>query len=98
MVVNVPPTDNFPYDGGVMDFWGLMQWLYIIRRQKPEDSSPVSALRRFSPTFEKVFDDLPVAGQDVKVFGRVDESWRRWCSDWRKANRGSGSRGRKLLG
>jgi len=81
MVVNVPPTDNFPYDGGVMDFWGLIQWLHIIRRQKPEDSSPLSALQSFSPTFEKVFDDLPVAGQDVKVFGRVDEIWRRFCSE-----------------
>ncbi|MGH9754475.1 MAG: CocE/NonD family hydrolase [Blastocatellia bacterium] len=81
MVVNVSPTDNFPYDGGVMDFWGLMQWLYTIHRQKPEDSSPLSALQSFSPKFEKVFDDLPVAGQDMKVFGRVDEIWRRWCSE-----------------
>src|SRR5262245_17193637 len=81
MVVNVSPTDHFPYDGGVMDFWGLMQWLYTIRRQKPEDNSPLSVLQSFSPAFEKVFEDLPVAGQDLKVFGRVDEFWRRWCSE-----------------
>src|SRR5262245_31610277 len=81
MVVNVPPTDIFPYDGGVMDLWGLMQWLNIIRRQKPEDNSPQLALESFFPTFEKVFDDLPVAGQDLKVFGRVDEFWRRFCSE-----------------
>jgi putative CocE/NonD family hydrolase len=81
MIVNVSPTDHFPYDGAVMDFWGLMQWLYIIRRQKPEDNSPVSALQSFSPAFEKVFEDLPVAGQDLKVFGRVDEIWRKWCSE-----------------
>jgi len=64
-----------------MDFWELMQWLHIIHRQKPEDSSPLSALQSFFPKFEKAFDDLPVAGQDVKVFGRVDEIWRRWCSE-----------------
>jgi len=81
MVVNVPPTDIFPYDGGVMDFWALMQWLYIIRRQKPEDNSPLSALQSFSPKFERAFDDLPVAGVDVKVFGSVDEIWRRFCSE-----------------
>ncbi|HEU0174700.1 MAG TPA: CocE/NonD family hydrolase [Blastocatellia bacterium] len=81
MVVNVPPTDNFPYDGGVMDFWALMQWLHIIRRQKPDDSSPLSALQSFFPKFEKAFDDLPVSGQDVKVFGHVDEIWRRFCSE-----------------
>ncbi|MGH9852976.1 MAG: CocE/NonD family hydrolase, partial [Blastocatellia bacterium] len=82
MVVNVAPTDHFPYDGGVMDFWGLMQWLHVIRRQKPEDSSPLTASKSFSPTFEKVFGDLPVAGQDLKVFGRADEFWRRWCSEY----------------
>ena len=81
MVVNVSPTDKFPYDGGVMDFFGLMQWLHTIRRQRPEDSSPLTASKSFSPMFEKVFNDLPVAGQDVKVFGRVDEFWRRWCSE-----------------
>jgi uncharacterized protein len=81
MVVEVSPTDNIPYDRGVMDYWGLMQWLHIIRRQKPEDSSPLPALESFSPAFEKAFDDLPVAGQDLKVFGRVDEIWRRWCSE-----------------
>src|SRR5262245_57522195 len=81
MVVNVPPTDNFPYDGGVMDFWELMQWLHIIHCQKPEDSSPLTALQSFFPAFVKAFDDLPVAGQDLKVFGRVDEIWRRWCSE-----------------
>jgi hypothetical protein len=29
----------------------------------------------------KAFDVLPIAGQDLKVFGGVDEIWRRWCSE-----------------
>jgi uncharacterized protein len=82
MVVNCSPTDHIPYEQGVMQFMPEMQWLYIIRRQKPEDSSPLKALENFPPpAFEKAFDDLPVAGQDLKVFGRVDEIWRRWCSE-----------------
>jgi putative CocE/NonD family hydrolase len=82
MVVNVPPTDNFPYDGGVLLYMQNMYWLYIIRHQKPEDGSPLTALESFPrPAFEKAFDELPVAGLDIKVFGHVDEVWRRWCSE-----------------
>jgi uncharacterized protein len=82
MVVNVSPADRHPYEQGVLNFMGFMQWLYIIRGQKPEDSSPLTALESFPPpAFEKALDDLPVAGQDLKVFGRVDEIWRRWCSE-----------------
>src|SRR5262245_51841515 len=33
LLVKVPLTDNFPYNGSVMDFWGLMHWLKIIPRQ-----------------------------------------------------------------
>ena len=41
MVVNCSPTDCAPYDqGGVLEFMPEMQWLYILRHQKPEDSSP----------------------------------------------------------
>ena len=29
---------------------------------------------------------MPVAGQDLKVFGRVDEIWRRWCSEGPDSN------------
>ncbi|HQR33501.1 MAG TPA: CocE/NonD family hydrolase [Blastocatellia bacterium] len=86
MVVNVAATDSFPYDGGVMSLWGPMQWLHVIRRQKPADSSPLAALQSFAPTFEKVFNDLPVAGQDVKVFGRADDIWRRWCAEGPTSN------------
>jgi putative CocE/NonD family hydrolase len=82
MVVNVSPTDRPPYGQGVLNFMGFIQWLYLIRRQKPEDSSPLTALESFPPpAFEKAFDDLPVAEQDLKVFGHVDEIWRRWCSE-----------------
>jgi uncharacterized protein len=81
MVVKVSPTDHIPYDQGVLEYTGLMQWLHVIRRQKPEDDSPLTALKSFLPAFEKAFDDLPVAGQDLKVFGRADEIWRRWCSE-----------------
>jgi uncharacterized protein len=82
MVVNVSPNDRIPYDQGVLEFMPQMQWLYIIRRQKPEDSSPGTALESFPPpAFEKAFDDLPVAGLDIKVFGHVDELWRKWCSE-----------------
>ncbi|MBP6821977.1 MAG: CocE/NonD family hydrolase [Acidobacteria bacterium] len=79
MVVNVAPTDRLPYDHGVLDYMPMMQWLYVIRRQKLEDSSPLPALQSFLPAFGKAFNDLPVARQDVKVFGRGDEIWQRWC-------------------
>jgi putative CocE/NonD family hydrolase len=82
MVVNCSPHDSIPYEQGVLDFMPNMQWLYIIRRQKPEDSSPLIALESFPPpAFEKAFDDLPVAGLDLKVFGHIDEIWQRWCSE-----------------
>lgn len=81
MAVNVTSTDKFPYDGGVMSLWGPMQWLYVIRRQKIEDTSPLTALQSFAPTFERVFNHLPVAGQDMKLFGRADEVWQRWCNE-----------------
>jgi len=82
MVVNCSPSDCGPYDqGGVLKFMPEMQWLYILRRQKPEDSSPLTGIESFWPAFEKALDDLPVAGQDLKVFGHVDEIWRRWCSE-----------------
>ena len=71
-----------PLRPGRSEFHGVHQWLYIIRGQKPEDSSPLTALESFPPpAFEKALGDLPVAGQDLKVFGRVDEIWRRWCSE-----------------
>jgi len=81
MVVKVSSTDRTPYDQGVLDYQGRMLWLHLIRRQKPEDSSPLTALESFFPAFAKAFGDLPVAGQDLKVFGRVDEIWRRFCSE-----------------
>jgi putative CocE/NonD family hydrolase len=81
MVVNVSPTDRLPYDQGVLDYMPAMQWLHVIRRQKAEDGSPGPALESFHPAFEKAFEDLPVAEQDLKVFGRVDEIWRKWCSE-----------------
>jgi putative CocE/NonD family hydrolase len=82
MVVNCSPTDRAPYDqGGVLEFMPEMQWLYILRHQKPEDSSPLTGIESFWPAFEKALDDLPVAEQDLKVFGHVDELWRRWCSE-----------------
>jgi putative CocE/NonD family hydrolase len=82
MVVNCSPPDNIPYEQGVLKFMANMQWLYLIRGQKPEDSSPLTALESFPyPAFEKSIDELPVAEQDLKVFGRTDEIWRRWCSE-----------------
>src|SRR5262245_53442681 len=82
MVVNCSPNDLDPYYQGVLLFVPNIEWLYLIRHQKPEDSSPVTALESFPPrAFEKALDDLPVAEQDLKVFGRVDEIWRRWCSE-----------------
>jgi uncharacterized protein len=82
MVVNCSPPDQVPYEQGVLKFMGEMQWLYLIRGQKPEDSSPLTSLESFPPpAFEKAFDELPVAEQDLKVFGRVDDLWRRWCSE-----------------
>jgi putative CocE/NonD family hydrolase len=81
MIVNVSPTDQSPYDHGLLEYMGIMQWLHVIRRQKADDGSPGPALESFGPVIEKAFDDLPVAGQDVKVFGGVDEIWRRWCSE-----------------
>ena len=82
MVVNCSPADRHPYNQGVLEFLGFMEWLYLIRGQKPEDSSPQTALESFPPpAFDKAIDDLPVAGQDLKVFGGVDEIWRRWCSE-----------------
>ncbi|HEU0173968.1 MAG TPA: CocE/NonD family hydrolase [Blastocatellia bacterium] len=81
MVVNCSPSDRAPYEQGVMGFMPEMQWLYILRSQKPEDSSPLTAIDSFWPAFEKALDDLPVAEQDLKVFGHVDEFWRKWCSE-----------------
>jgi putative CocE/NonD family hydrolase len=82
MVVNVSPNDRSPYYQGVLEYWGFLQWLYLIRGQKPEDSSPLRAVESFPPpAFQKAFDDLPVAEQDLQVFGHVDEIWRRWCSE-----------------
>jgi putative CocE/NonD family hydrolase len=82
MVVNCSPQDHLPYEQGVLKFMGVMEWLYLIRGQKPGDGSPLTASESFPPpAFEKAFDELPVAGQDLKVFGHVDEVWRRWCSE-----------------
>lgn len=81
MVANVSPNDRIAYEHGVLKYWGLMQWLYVIRRQKVEDDSPEPALKRFLPVFEKACVELPVAGQDMKVFGHVDDIWRRFCSE-----------------
>jgi putative CocE/NonD family hydrolase len=82
MVVNCAPSDRMPYDQGVLEFMPQMLALYIFRGQKPEDSSPQIAMDRFPhPAFEKAADELPVAGQDLKVFGHVDEIWRKWCSE-----------------
>lgn len=76
MVVNVSPTDRLPYDQGVLDYLGAMRWLHVIRGQ-----SLLPAFRSFESVFESAFGDLPVAEQDLKVFGRVDEIWRRFCSE-----------------
>ena len=82
MVVNCSPQDHPPYEQGILKFMGVMGWLYLIRGQKPEDGSPLTASESFPPpAFEKAFDELPVAGQDLKAFGRLDEIWRRWCSE-----------------
>jgi uncharacterized protein len=76
MVVNVSPADHPPYERGVLGYWGAMQWLHAIRRQ-----SLLPAFQNFGSVFESAFGDLPVAEQDLKVFGRVDEIWRKWCSE-----------------
>jgi putative CocE/NonD family hydrolase len=76
MVVNVSPTDRLPYDQGVLDYLGAMRWLHAIRL---ESLSP--AFQNFESVFESACGDLPVAEQDLKVFGRVDEIWRRFCSE-----------------
>src|SRR5262245_6775582 len=81
MVVNVSPPDRCPYDQGLLEYLAFIRWLHLIRSQKAEEDSPETSLKSFGPAFEKAFDDLPVAGQDLKVFGRVDEIWRRWCSE-----------------
>ena len=82
MVASCSPQDDLPYEQGVLKFMGVMGWLYLIRGQKPEDSSPMTAAESFPPpAFEKAVDELPVAEQDLKVFGHVDEFWRRWCSE-----------------
>ena len=87
MVVNCSPPDHLPYEQGVLKFMPIMQWLYLIRGQKPEDSSPWTALESFpDAAFEKAFEDLPVAGLDLKVFGHVDEIWRKWCSEGPDSN------------
>jgi putative CocE/NonD family hydrolase len=81
MIVNCASPDS-PYDNGVLLFMPEMAWLYIFSRQKPEDTSPMTALESFPPpAFEKALGDLPVAGLDIKVFGHVNEFWRRWCSE-----------------
>lgn len=81
MIVNCSPQDHLPYDPGVLEFMPELQWLYILRRQKPEDSSPMTALESFQSVFWEAFHDLPVAGHDLKVFGHVDDLWRKWCSE-----------------
>jgi hypothetical protein len=81
MVVSCSPG-RIPYDQGVLLFMPNIEWLYVIRHQKPEDSSPLTAVKSFPPpAFENALDELPVSGQDLKVFGHVDEIWRRWCSE-----------------
>src|SRR5262245_28828848 len=52
-----------------------MRWLHIIRAE-----SLLPAFWSFESVFESAFGALPVAEQDLKVFGRVDEVWRRFCS------------------
>ena len=81
MVVNVPPYERIPYSQGVLEYLRMMRWLHVIRDQKPEDGSPLTASDSFGSAIEKAFEDLPVAGQDLKVFGRVNEIWRKWCSE-----------------
>jgi hypothetical protein len=82
MVVNCSPPNHLPYEHGVLLFMEHMVWLNIIRGQKPEDSSPWTALESFPyAAFWKASEDLPVAGLDLKVIGHVDEIWRRWCAE-----------------
>src|SRR5262245_30682143 len=76
MVVNVSPTDRLPYDQGVLDYLGAMRWLHAIRLE-----SLAPEFQNFESVFESACGDLPVAEQDLKVFGRVDETWRRFCSE-----------------
>src|SRR5262245_55623095 len=76
MIVNVSPTDRLPYDQGVLDYLGAMQWLHVIRL-----ASLQPAFRNFESVFESAVSALPVVEQDLKVFGRVDEIWRRFCSE-----------------
>src|SRR5262245_36409487 len=71
MVVNCAPSTPLPYEQGVLDF-RYMAWLYLIRGQKPEFPSAAA---------EKAVKDLPVAELDLKVFGHVDEIWRKWCAE-----------------
>src|SRR5215475_7377571 len=47
MIVNCSPIDLTPYEQGVLNFMPNMQWLYLLRAQKPEDSSPWTALESF---------------------------------------------------
>jgi putative CocE/NonD family hydrolase len=82
MVVNCAPPDHLPFEQGILKFMGAMEWLYLVRSQAPGNSSPLETAENFPPqAFEEGFDELPVIAQDVKVFGHVDEAWRRWCSE-----------------
>src|SRR5262245_6451263 len=58
MVVSCSPPDHLPYEQGVLKFMPIMQWLHLIRGQKPEDSSPLTALESFPyAAFKKAFDN-----------------------------------------
>src|SRR5262245_61428911 len=76
MVVSGTPTDRVAFENGVFSLTNFAAWLNIIYRQKPEDESPLDAMQRFQPDFSI----LPVVEQDLKIFGRMDEVWRRWCT------------------
>ena len=79
MVVEVSPTDpqyDFPYEHGVFGLWANLFWIKMLRVPKWDSDSMVAAFKSIWPAF----DDLPVAGQDLKALGEVDEIWRRWCS------------------
>jgi len=77
MVVSGSPMDRVAFENGIFALWNFAAWLNIIYRQKPEDDSPLDAMK----LFHSDFPILPVVDQDLKAFGRVDEVWRRWCSE-----------------
>ena len=77
MVVSGSPMERIAFENGVFSLSNWAAWLHIVYHQKPEDESPLDAMK----TFKTDFSILPVIDQDLKAFGRMDEVWRRWCME-----------------